>query len=160
MTEPHITISIKRNVAVVSVVAVLVLAALYYYYFYVKVHAPSPDDVVKVIVAPVRLLEEFQNTFQSLGVTGLILVDKDGNLRAITSNGTPIDLCGAGSEIDKSGQPSCKLATTSKALVSYLSGEGTCGRCLAGGYLRSCHKNNHKWYCHGGGHHYCASTCQ
>jgi hypothetical protein len=158
MTEP-----IKRNVAVASVVAVLVLVALCYYYFYVKVHPPSPDNVVKVTVEPVKLPEEFQNTLQSLGVKGLILVGEGEApiIRAIASDGTPIELCSSGPETDKSDQPSCRLATTPKALVNHVSGAGNPGICLAGGYMRCCHKNNHKWPCHDrGGHYSCQGPCQ
>jgi hypothetical protein len=161
MTEPSVA-SRKRNVAIGTAVVLLSLAALAYYYFFVKVYRPSPDDIVKVIGKKVPIPEGFEETFKDF--TGILLVDKNGNLTAITRNGSPIDLCGSGSETDKDGESSCELATSAHALVFYISGADGLGYCNASGSRRSCHKINRKWYYHsndtGQIHHLCSGTCQ
>jgi hypothetical protein len=161
MTEPSVT-SRKRTIAIGAAVAVLSLAALGYYYFFVKVYRPSPDDIVKVIGKKVPIPEGFEEAFKDF--TGLILVDKSGNLTAVNRNGSPIDLCGSGLKADKDTEASCEVVTSAHALVLYVSGANGPGYCNASGSRRSCHKINRKWYYHsndtGQFHHLCSGTCQ
>ena len=149
----------KRNVAIGSGVAVLLLAALGIYYFFIKMELPSPDEAVNVIQEPVGLVG-LKDKLDALGVTGIILVGKD-KIRVITTDGTPIDLCGSGSETDKKLRPSCKLATTAN-LVNYVSATPqNQGYCSDGEIQQTCHKNNNKYpYKPSGGHHLCDGRCQ
>lgn len=159
-----VIISIKRNVAIASGVAVLLLAPLSCAYFSKKA---SPDDIVNVIQKEVVVPPGFQKTFTDLGVKGLILVSGGGKngepltIRVVTPSGTPIDLCDSGTE-------TCELTTPAAPLLSIASFLPACGSCSDGATLRECHKDGpkkNKWYCHLGpndqnSHHACISACR
>lgn len=152
-----IIISIPRNPAILVVAA---LALGIFYYFGVYITPPAREDVVKVIMDD-RLrsvLENCKSNLQNIGVTRPAFVDKDGNLRVTSiDEDAPINLCGQGSEADKSAQRSCKLVTRSAQLVSALSRAASSdqGSCMDPfGNSRLCHKSTEKYDFHSSGTHY------
>jgi hypothetical protein len=139
MSEPNY-ISRKHNIAVLSVLGVLVLAALGYYFSYDQGTAEHLGDVVTVTSKPVQVPQGFEEAFKDF--TGLLLVDKEKKVIAITPKGGTINLCGSGRG------PECQVVMTAHAVVDALSFAGDCGRCDVGGDLTSCHLANRTYSCH------------
>ena len=138
--------STNRNIVIGSVVAVLALGLGYFLF-------SKLDDIVKIKVSAGKI-DLPKDLKEKLGVTRILLADKDGKLIPLTADGDPINLCG-------SGGPECKLATSSKELVAYLS--GACGFCSDGSSGRFCHKDSGTYPCHDKPafyHHACVSPCQ
>ena len=139
--------STKRNIVIGSVVAVLALGVLGYFLF------SKLDDIVKIKVSAGKI-DLPKDIKEKLGVTRILLADKNGKLMPLTADGDPINLCG-------SGGPECELATSSKELAAYLS--GACGACSDGSRQRFCHLETGQWPCHNKPpylHHNCISSCQ
>jgi len=151
MSEANVS-STKRNIVIGSAVAVLALGGLGYYCLFSK----SPDDIVKIKVSAekIDLPKDIKEKLGGLGVTRILLMDKNGKLMPLTADGDPINLCG-------SGGPECELVTKPKELAVFLSGASACGTCSDGSTQRFCHKDSGKWPCHNKLlHHSCVSPCQ
>lgn len=162
MSKSTINISIKRNVAVWSLLTVLVvLGSLYYYYSYVRIPVPSSDELVKIKSdsLPMVIPAELQATLASMGITGIAMVDKDNTLRLMSPDGTPRNLCGSQSKTDINGESECDVATSPKSLLSLMSASGDCGLCDTGAGLADCRKATNLWTC-ASPRFSCASTCQ
>lgn len=158
----------KRNVAIASGLAVLLLALLGWYFFFKK----DSENIINVIQKKIDVPGGFEKIFTDLGVKGIILVSGTGKdndpltIRVVNPNGAPIDLCGSGSDTDKSSQP-CELTTTATQLLSVANPETTSGTCSDGATRRICHKDGpykNKWYYHSdpdtSWHYACITTCR
>lgn len=174
-----------RNLVIISalLVIVLVLAGLPLWGSKPSPDDESPpsdddvvdvDDVVEVIVEPVRIPPRFKKRLQKLGITGLALIkldgtgeDETGKLRAITIHGKPIDLCGQPRQKESKGARTCKLDTTVRALVRAVGGSDEGGECYptaTSGTPKSCHetgnnKDTFKWHSSSKPHKQCFSSC-
>jgi hypothetical protein len=149
MQDSYIHFSIKRSVAMWSLIAALAVPGIFYYqYSYGNIPSPPAEDIVKVKSngIPINVPEEFRETLASMGVTGLALVDQGKVLQAITPEGVPINLCGSGSNPDV-GVAECSLDTTPNALVNLISTASNCGTCLVSGIAMDCNKNTNTWRC-------------
>jgi hypothetical protein len=156
-------VSRRRNAIIGMGLGVLSLMGIGYYYLFVREPAPTTEELVNVIVEPVKVPDEFARTLPA-DVKGLILVSqgKAGEpsiIRAINPDGSPINLCGSGPEKE------CKLATTVRALMSIVSSNvNSCSVCPdSSGVRRDCHKDGvhqNKWRCHGNLAHFnCFRPC-
>jgi hypothetical protein len=134
-----------RNTGIGLGIAALLLAAFGCNYFYGKGKVEYPGDRVNVSAKKIEVPKGFDEVFKDF--TGLLLVDKEGKVTAITTKGDPIDLCGSGSGKD------CQVVLTTYALVDALSGSRRCGRCTANDELYTCHKDKQKYPCHTGTDH-------
>jgi hypothetical protein len=129
-----------RKLIIWSAVTMLLTGAIGCYLTYANGTADYLGDLVTVTAKPVQIPQGFEEAFKDF--TGLLLVDKQGQVTAITPKGGNINLCGQGRG------PDCKVVLTAYALVDALSATGSCGRCDVGGELTSCHKADRKYSCH------------
>jgi len=139
--------NVTRNLIIAGVAALsLIVTGCSHHY--------TGDNVI-VQSKPVEITKDVENRFKDF--TGLLLVDKDGKVTAITPSGKPIDLCGV-----KYG-PNCEVELTAHAIVQSLRSltteADTQGRCFAAGRLRTCHVELQKYPYHTGSDHY-SCNCQ
>jgi hypothetical protein len=116
MMSKHNSIAEKRNLAIGSSVAMFLLGALGYYFFYANGTVEYLGDLVTVTAKPVQIPQGFEESFKDF--TGLLLVDRERKVTAITPEGDRINLCGTGRG------PECDVVLTAYALVDALSASG------------------------------------
>jgi hypothetical protein len=170
MTE----VSISRDSLYMMRAAVIVLA-IAFLYLYLKpggdAIVPSepevdPNDVVDVIIDDKRLVipPDFQKALEDMGIASIALVNKQGQIRAVSVMGIPINLC---SRPQKAGyNPStCRLELPMNTFAKRLQGglpraNLRCYECrLNDGTTVLCHttaRNRRKHPCGPGGHKYCS----
>jgi len=143
MAQPNDS-SRTRNVGISLGIAALLLAAFGCNYFSGKSKIDYPGDSVDVIAKKIEVPKGFDEVFKDFA--GLLLVDQEGRVTAITTKGEPIDLCGSGKD--------CKIVLTTYAVVDALKGGARrCGRCTVNDELFACHKDTQKYPCHTGTNH-------
>lgn len=164
MPDSYIHVSIKRSVLLWSITAVFLLSGLFYYrYSYGTIPVAKPEETVRVKSngVPIDIPDEFQKTLESMGITGLALVDKGTVLQAFTPDGVPINLCGPKSGGAMINQTECDLGASPKALVGLISTAVNCGVCITeSGGLRDCNKATNRWRCFYNPGFLCSQPCQ
>jgi hypothetical protein len=88
-------VSISKNTLNVmrGAIAVLVIAVLLLVYNQL---APDPNNLVEVIIdeRPLEIPKDFQSALQKRDIASIALVNKTGQLKAVSTDGKPLDLCG------------------------------------------------------------------
>jgi hypothetical protein len=117
------------------------------------------EDIVEVIVEdkPLEIPKDFQTLLQKMGVTSIVLGDKQGKARLLSIEGAYINPC-IGRSAAMQGKPNktvtpCRFQaglgealsfTSNRALMSLGNG---CDSCLGRGISRICNVNTNKWNC-------------
>jgi hypothetical protein len=119
------------------------------------------EDIVEIIVEdkPLEIPQDFQKMLQQMGITSMVLGDKQGKARLLAIDGRFINPCVGRSaamhnKSTKAITP-CRFQaglgealnfTSSRALMSASS---SCDSCLGRGISRTCNVKTNKWSCGG-----------